>query len=92
MLRTRPTITSTATTPAVTRNTREIVAPERRAMGFTTRPLVSADPALPPIVGFARTATIRAVVPSTLPPGEQGKQRADYYTYVIVCSSLAAGA
>jgi regulator of RNase E activity RraA len=51
-------------------------------MGFTTRPLVPADPALPPIVGFARTATIRAVVPSTLPPGEQGKQRADYYTYV----------
>ena len=50
-------------------NALEIVAPERRAMGFTTRPLVPADPALPPIVGFARTATIRAVVPSTLPPG-----------------------
>ena len=68
-------------TPTVC-NALEIVAPERRAMGFTTRPLVPADPALPPMVGFARTATIRAVVPSPLPPDAQRKRRADYYEYL----------
>ena len=40
-------------------NALELVAPERRAVGFTTRPLVCAVPDLPPIVGYARTATIR---------------------------------
>jgi regulator of RNase E activity RraA len=38
----------------------EIVAPERRAIGFTIEPMVAADRKLPPIVGLARTALIRA--------------------------------
>ena len=42
-------------------NALEVVAPHRRAAGFTVRPLVCLDPALKPIVGRARTATIRAV-------------------------------
>ncbi len=41
-------------------NAMEIVAPERRLYGFTVRPLVCPFPDLPPIVGYARTATIRA--------------------------------
>ena len=53
----------------------EIVAPERRAIGFTTSQMVSCDPSLPPIVGYARTAAIRAVEPSPLPPRELKEKR-----------------
>lgn len=63
-------------------NALELVVPERRAKGFTTEPLVCADPALPPIVGFARTATIRAVEPSPLTAGELRARRGAYYEYV----------
>jgi regulator of RNase E activity RraA len=38
----------------------EIVAPERRAIGFTVEPMIAADRKLPPIVGLARTALIRS--------------------------------
>ena len=38
--------------------------PKRRGIGYTTRPLVCAWPDLEPIVGYARTATIRAMHPS----------------------------
>ena len=63
-------------------NALELVAPERRAIGFTTRPLVCAVPDLPPIVGCARTATIRSVAPSGLTPEETRQRRAAYYDYV----------
>jgi regulator of RNase E activity RraA len=63
-------------------NALEIVAPQLRAIGFTTRPLVCPFPNLPPIVGYARTATIRATAPSTLPAAEQGAKRLAYYEYV----------
>jgi regulator of RNase E activity RraA len=60
----------------------ELVAPERRLTGFTTRPLICPFPDLPPIVGYARTATIRAVTASSLQPAEQKAQRLAYYDYV----------
>ena len=41
-------------------NALELIVPERRGFGFTTEPLIALDPGLPPICGFARTATIRA--------------------------------
>jgi len=63
-------------------NALEIVAPERRLIGYTTRPLVCPFPDLPPIVGYARTATIRATTASGLPAAEQKKRRMDYYEYV----------
>jgi regulator of RNase E activity RraA len=63
-------------------NAMEVVAPERRLIGFTTRPLVCPFPDLPPIVGYARTATIRATSASGLPPAEQQAQRLAYYEYV----------
>ena len=63
-------------------NALEIVAPDRRLIGFTTRPLVCPFPDMPPIVGYARTATISAVVASRLPPAEQKAQRLEYYEYV----------
>ncbi len=63
-------------------NALEIVAPDRRLIGFTTRPLVCPFPDMPPIVGYARTATISAVAASRLPPAEQKAQRLEYYEYV----------
>ena len=41
-------------------NALEIVAPERRLTGYNVKPLVCPFPDLPPIVGYARTATIRS--------------------------------
>ena len=43
-------------------NAMEIVAPERRLIGYTTKPLVCPFPDLPPMVGYARTVTIRSVL------------------------------
>src|SRR6476469_9075948 len=60
----------------------EIVAPERRLIGYTTKPLVCPFPDLPPMVGYARTVTIRSVVQSGLPAAEQAKRRIEYYEYV----------
>lgn len=63
-------------------NALEVVAPHRRLVGFTTRPLVCPFPDLPPIVGYARTATIRATAASGLPAAAQQAQRMAYYEYV----------
>jgi len=56
----------------------EIVLPERRAIGFTVEPMVAADRQLPPLVGLARIATIRA---KEAPRGAVAA-REDYYEYV----------
>jgi regulator of RNase E activity RraA len=63
-------------------NAMEIVAPGRRLIGYTTRPLVCPFPNLPPIVGYARTATIRSIAASGLPAAEQQARRLAYYEYV----------
>ncbi len=63
-------------------NALEIVAPERRGHGYTVRPFVCALPDLRPVCGFARTATIRARHPSSLPAAEAKALRLRYYEYV----------
>ena len=63
-------------------NAMEVVAPERRLIGFTTKHLVCPFPELPPMVGYARTVTIRAATKSSLPAQEQAKRRIEYYEYV----------
>ena len=63
-------------------NALELIAPERRAEGFTRRPFVCAFPALPPILGFARTAVIRARERSEAAPEVLRQRRLDYYRYV----------
>ena len=63
-------------------NALEIVAPERRGFGFTIEPLQCLYPALKPIVGFARTATIRSVQPQAIAPDDARKLRLAYYQYV----------
>jgi len=68
-------------TPTICNALEEIV-PERRGHGFTTEPLVALDPDLPPICGFARTATIRAAGPPMETAAETAAKRAAYYEYV----------
>ncbi len=63
-------------------NALERVAPERTGYGYTTRPLVCVRPELPPIVGYARTATIRAVQPSGRDPAAERDARLAYYESV----------
>ena len=63
-------------TPTVC-NALEAVNPSRRTRGFNVKPFVCAHPELPSIVGFARTARIRAQ--------HKPESRSDtigYYTYV----------
>lgn len=63
-------------------NALEAVAPQRRGFGYTTHPLVCAFPAMPPMVGYARTATIRASQPNSKPAAEAKAQRFAYFDYV----------
>jgi regulator of RNase E activity RraA len=60
----------------------EMVEPERRGHGFTTRHLHCAFPDLPPMVGFAKTATIRAKDPVAFGDGFYMQKRLDYLDYV----------
>ncbi len=68
-------------TPSVC-NALELLIPERRGHGFTVSPLVCTRPELPPMVGHARTAAIRAAHPGHL-SGAAARERLDaYYAYV----------
>jgi regulator of RNase E activity RraA len=68
-------------TPTVC-NLLEVVAPERRGFGYTVRHLHCPFPELPPMVGFAKTVTMRAQDRVSL--GEAGymNKRLDYLDYV----------
>ena len=63
-------------------NALEVVVPQRRGHGFTIRPLVAADPKLPPICGLARTGTIRAAIPAARSKEDARSMRIDWYEYV----------
>ncbi len=67
-------------TPTVC-NALEIVAPGRRGSGFTTNPLVCVRPDLEPVVGFARTATLRAAHPNQV-TGDPAYARDSYFEYI----------
>lgn len=64
-------------------NALEHVMGGRTAEGFTKWPVVCADPGLPPIVGFARTATIRAGSPAIPSATEVRTLRMAYYEYMV---------
>jgi regulator of RNase E activity RraA len=72
---------ATFDTPTIC-NALEIVAPERRLTGFTIRPLVCPFPDLAPVVGYARTATIRATHANELKAPQAKAQRVAYYEYI----------
>ena len=63
-------------------NALELVAPERRGHGYVVEQMVCSGPSLPPIVGLAKTSTMRAVAPSTRSPADSAKHRVAYYEYV----------
>ena len=67
---------ATLDTPTVC-NALEVVAPKRRGYGYTTAPLVCTRPELGVMVGYARTATIRAEHPADPRPSP-----GDYYDYI----------
>ncbi len=68
-------------TPSVC-NAIELVAPERRAYGFTTRTLQCVRPELGAMVGYARTVTIRAKRPSAAEPEKIRETRFGYLDYL----------
>ena len=63
-------------------NALEIVAPQRRLHGFNIEPLRCLYPDLPPVVGYARTGTIRACEPSFRKAEEDKAKRLQWYSYV----------
>ncbi len=63
-------------------NALEIVVPERHGTGFTTEAFTCLDPKLPPMVGYARTATIRATTPPEESADALKSRRAAYYEYL----------
>ena len=68
-------------TPTVC-NALELLAPERRGHGYTVEPLVCPRPQLPPMVGYARTATLRAASPADR-KGPDARASSDaYYAYI----------
>ena len=68
-------------TPTVC-NALEIVVPERRGYGYTYKPMVCARPSLAPVVGYARTARIRAKTPPQKDAAFMKRQRLEYYAYI----------
>ncbi|MBT5415802.1 MAG: RraA family protein [Rhodospirillaceae bacterium] len=63
-------------------NLLEMVAPDRRGVGYTTRQLNCVFPELKPMCGYARTALVRAKEPGPLPPDKYLKLRLKYVDYV----------
>jgi regulator of RNase E activity RraA len=63
-------------------NALEIITPERRLYGYTVEPLSCIYPDLPPMVGYARTCTIRSVEPSQRSPVADRETRVNWYRYV----------
>jgi regulator of RNase E activity RraA len=68
-------------TPTVC-NALEVLLPATRAQGYTVRPAHCGFPALPPMIGFARTARIRARREPTDPADRLRALRYDYYRYI----------
>ena len=66
-------------TPTVA-NALEIARGQRAVTGFTTRTLIAAFPKLPPIVGFAKTVSIRSSIPYD--PAARRKNQLAYYEYL----------
>jgi regulator of RNase E activity RraA len=60
----------------------ELIVPERRAIGFTVEPMAVLHPDAPPVIGLARTGTVRAKEPPRGPVAD----RLDYYDYVANAS------
>jgi regulator of RNase E activity RraA len=63
-------------------NALELIDAKYRVTGFTTKPLVCPFPDAPPMVGYARTASIRATNQNELDGKAAKAQRVGYYEYI----------
>ena len=63
-------------------NAMELIDSSFRRSGFTTQQLVAPFPDMPPMVGYARTASIRSVHAHELDSKAQRAQRIGYYEYI----------
>ncbi len=63
-------------------NALELIVPDRRGHGFTVEQAVCLDPALKPIVGYARTARCATRTPPQESAQELADRRLAYYEYV----------
>ncbi len=63
-------------------NAIELIEGRRRNTGFTRTTVFAADPLLPPMVGFALTARIRADRPSSEDAAVVRARRLNYYRYL----------
>jgi len=64
-------------------NALEIAMGGRTSHGFTYGTVIAAPQPLPPMLGFVRTARIKATSPSKKSAQELKKIRIDYYRYVV---------
>jgi regulator of RNase E activity RraA len=74
-------ILTSVDTPTIC-NALEIVTGVRSAEGFTRGSFVSAHPRMRPILGFARTATLRTAVPYTDPAATLKERRLRWYEHI----------
>ena len=63
-------------------NALERLDPSTQARGYTSAPFICGFPSMKPIVGYARTATIRSARPSGLSAAAQRQLQNDYYRHV----------
>ena len=63
-------------------NALELIDSTRRNYGYTTRNMLAVNPSIGPVVGYARTATMRSEQPSSLSTEELKAARLDYYEYM----------
>src|SRR5262249_41320127 len=71
----------TLDTPTVC-NLIEMVAPERRGLGYTVKHLHCPFPELPPMVGYAKTVTIKTKDKVPLGEASYMAKRLDYLDYL----------
>ncbi len=64
-------------------NAMDIVLGTRSAVGFTKEQVVKADDIMQPVVGFAKTAKIRASSPPLISPEKVYENRIQYYEYLV---------
>jgi len=68
-------------TPTIA-NALEVVLGKRQGSGFTRRTVLAADPKQAPMVGYARTAQLRAAEPTSEDPTVIAERRMAYYRYM----------
>lgn len=68
-------------------NALEAVDPRRKDFGYTTKLFHVVNGDASPVIGYARTATIRSLNPSCMTPQQIKAHRIEYYRYVASGSS-----